>query len=815
MSRLAALLLPTLLALAVGARAQQALWTSYTAAPDSQPNLPNASYAGYRNGESPLPSPGGPVFNVKSAPYNAVGDGVADDTAAIRAAIAAVGASGGVVYFPNGTYLCSGVLFVHQNGTVLRGESRAGVVLKFNRSLNTGYALNSTGSDSRWGWSGGMIWFTPASQNTYLPTVGDVSATWTDGWDVGGALTNITSAQVRGDRTFTVANAGALAAGQFAFIRVDNAADLSTLKHLCGDGTFADSYNWGSATSYSPANKANLTFPVEIAAVSGSTVTLKHPLRFDLRAAWNPRLRAMGDTIRDAGIENLTVQLLRDYQWTYTANHLDEPGWNGPNFSAAINCWLRGVTVVDPDVGIGLSGCKNVTVTDWTLDFTSAARIEHHHGSTCGGVSADCLFENFTIKTQPRHGLNEEALSAGNVWSKGTLDHGTFDAHRGIAFDGIRTEITMKNDGTHGGALSGGPEMGARWAHWNIAVTNNRTHIVGEADIMPRGAIVGVRGCSINSPGGSQCEIDATGTVPDPANLYEAQKSFRLPVIGALTPQAINENGATLALSFSVSDAQTGAGSLVVSGVSSNAALVPAAGIVFGGSGANRNVTITPAANMSGTATISLTVTDAEYGTATTSFVLTVNDAPSANASAPTMNEDTFSDVDLWPLVADTETPDTSLLLAVTGATNGAATLLADGHTVRFTPTPGTNGSATFSYSATDAGYDSRLLLAYSFEPPDSPGDLVVTDTGGHARDGTVEEFGTGAAAFGGVTPAALGVFSTRGFRAQEFGAGNAVRLSRLVGTGERNFSNADWTFAAWVQRASLADATWWRASRL
>ena len=43
---------------------------------------------------------------------------------------------------------------------------------------------------------------------------------------------------------------------------------------------------------------------------------------------------------------------------------------------------------------------------------------------------------------------------------------------------------------------------------------------------------------------------------------------------------------------------------------SSNPALVPAANIVFGGSGANRTVTITPAANQSGTATITLTVTD-------------------------------------------------------------------------------------------------------------------------------------------------------------------------------------------------------------
>lgn len=41
------------------------------------------------------------VYNVKSAPYNAAGDGVTDDTAAIQAAVTACGAGGGgIVYFP-------------------------------------------------------------------------------------------------------------------------------------------------------------------------------------------------------------------------------------------------------------------------------------------------------------------------------------------------------------------------------------------------------------------------------------------------------------------------------------------------------------------------------------------------------------------------------------------------------------------------------------------------------------------------------------------------------------------------------------------
>ena len=47
------------------------------------------------------------AINVKAAPYNAKGDGVTDDTAAIQAAINALAGQGGVVCFPRGVYRVS------------------------------------------------------------------------------------------------------------------------------------------------------------------------------------------------------------------------------------------------------------------------------------------------------------------------------------------------------------------------------------------------------------------------------------------------------------------------------------------------------------------------------------------------------------------------------------------------------------------------------------------------------------------------------------------------------------------------------------
>jgi hypothetical protein len=60
---------------------------------------------------------------------------------------------------------------------------------------------------------------------------------------------------------------------------------------------------------------------------------------------------------------------------------------------------------------------------------------------------------------------------------------------------------------------------------------------------------------------------------------------------------------------------------------SSNPALVHNANSAIAGIGANRMVTLTPAANQSGTVTIAMTVSDGSL-TTSSSFLLTVNMAP-------------------------------------------------------------------------------------------------------------------------------------------------------------------------------------------
>jgi hypothetical protein len=106
--------------------------------------------------------------------------------------------------------------------------------------------------------------------------------------------------------------------------------------------------------------------------------------------------------------------------------------------------------------------------------------------------------------------------------------------------------------------------------------------------------------------------------------MYSKRFGTAPPTISALTNRTIQVNSSTGPVAFSVGDDTTAAGSLTVSAGSSNMNLVPAVNFVFGGSGANRTVTVTPQAGWAGEADITITVTDGSGARGFATFSLTV-----------------------------------------------------------------------------------------------------------------------------------------------------------------------------------------------
>lgn len=120
--------------------------------------------------------------------------------------------------------------------------------------------------------------------------------------------------------------------------------------------------------------------------------------------------------------------------------------------------------------------------------------------------------------------------------------------------------------------------------------------------------------------------VDNLGMTNPPFFFQEPQS--RAPAVTGLSDRAIVEGTSTGPIAFTVSDAEFPAESLVVTASSSNARLLPAGGVVLGGSGANRTLALTPAPDETGVATIRVTA-DTGVFHATESFLLTVT--PVAN----------------------------------------------------------------------------------------------------------------------------------------------------------------------------------------
>jgi uncharacterized repeat protein (TIGR01451 family) len=194
----------------------------------------------------------------------------------------------------------------------------------------------------------------------------------------------------------------------------------------------------------------------------------------------------------------------------------------------------------------------------------------------------------------------------------------------------------------------------------------------------------------------------------------EFTKTFAVnaaPTIAGLSNVTINEDDSTGPIPFTVGDVETPAANLVVNAMSS----VPTFTVLVAGTGAARNVTVTPPANANGSATITVTVQDGTGGQTSGSFMLTVNpvnDPPSFTASGDvTVAEDSGpATINAWatnisPGPADETGQNVSF--AVTNdqpALFSAQPAISSNGVLTFTPAPNANGQATVTVVAHDTG---------------------------------------------------------------------------------------------------------------
>jgi len=227
---------------------------------------------------------------------------------------------------------------------------------------------------------------------------------------------------------------------------------------------------------------------------------------------------------------------------------------------------------------------------------------------------------------------------------------------------------------------------------------------------------------TFSAPGNYTVSLTATDTFGLAGSATARIHVNAPPAISNIGMRSVNEDTSTGPINFVIGDAETPAANLTLSATSSNPTLVPVSNIVFGGSGSNRTVTISPASNLSGSSTIGITVNDGSL-TANSSFGLlvnSVNDAPTITAvSDQTMVRDTRS-APIGFTIGDVESAAITLTVGGTSSNpslipNNGIVFSGSGSQRTFTLLPATNqtGTATITISVSDgsAVTDGQFLL--------------------------------------------------------------------------------------------------------
>jgi hypothetical protein len=152
-----------------------------------------------------------------------------------------------------------------------------------------------------------------------------------------------------------------------------------------------------------------------------------------------------------------------------------------------------------------------------------------------------------------------------------------------------------------------------------VATTQGYTPVVGDVGLYLR---VTVLATDSGSPGTASASASSAWVL-----VTAAPVSNTAPTITVIANQSGNENGSTGPITVTVNDVESAASTLLLSVTAANATLLPSTGLVLGGSGTTRTLTLTPATGQHGITQVTVTVSDGVLSASRT-FTYTVTAAP-------------------------------------------------------------------------------------------------------------------------------------------------------------------------------------------
>ncbi len=493
------------LAAHTGNAAESDLWGKDGERWSAASRLPDYAFAGYHRGEKPIPDY--PVTaNVKS--FGAKGDGNTDDTQAFKAAIAAT--ASGAILAPAGRYKITDFITLDKPGVVLRGAGPDSTILWFPKSLQEIHPSSSQTST-------GDPTTAYSFDFGFLTLKGDLRSA---------DLSPLSADARRGDSLVVVASAAGISVGQEVRLQMQEAADQSLKQYLYA----------GDAGDIAKGKKLETKFVAKVTRVQGNQVFLDRGLPFDARAAWKPKLQAFRPTVRESGFERFRME----FPELPYPGHFKEQGFNGIEFIAVADCWVRDIRLHNADMGVLFveDACFNTASGVTHTAYAGRGTPAGHHAYQFKRAQ-DNLATGFDLRVAYVHDLSVENAS-GNVYAAGKGVNLCFDHHEDTPFANLYVDLDA-GSGTRVWESSGGASFGrhsAAWnTYWNIRAAKDFTGPpAGWGPSLVNVVAIRTAAATVKEPEGKWIEAIAPAEIL-PADIHLAQLAKRMRGVIAVRPR--------------------------------------------------------------------------------------------------------------------------------------------------------------------------------------------------------------------------------------------------------------------------------------
>ncbi|HAM72391.1 MAG TPA: hypothetical protein DCM86_12185 [Verrucomicrobiales bacterium] len=248
--------------------------------------------------------------------------------------------------------------------------------------------------------------------------------------------------------------------------------------------------------------------------------------------------------------------------------------------------------------------------------------------------------------------------------------------------------------------------------------------------ITPAAGVVGTAVVTIHVS-----DLQATTTTQFTVNVL-ATGTTKPPTITDIPDQQSPTGAAVRNIPFTIGDLDTALTGLTVTATSGNTTLLPASGVVLGGSGASRTISLTPVAGQTGSAIVTVAVSDGR-NKALESFVLTVGVQVN---TPPTISS--LADISLSPgtpvvgplsfIVGDAETPAASLAVGASSSNTSlvrASDIFLSGsgavRSITVYPEPNQTGSSLLLLWVSDGKNSTTNSLKFTVRSANTPPTLA------------------------------------------------------------------------------------------